>query len=267
MLRTDVARRIDEDPDDWWSVREVAELYSRYCSQMRLRRAESAILAPLGLTAESYLARQQQLAPALVQQIATEMINFAVPSVAAIITGVDPSGAHIYVAENATITCHDTVGLAAVGAGYWHADSQFMFAGHTRARPMPETLLLTYSAKKRAEVAPGVGSDTDMFMVGPTLGSYMSIGEHVLRELEQIYQTTQATIRLAEEDAELMVNAYVEELTAASTPKEQVAGSEDNGREASADEEDAGAATPDNGTAADRDATEPEAPVALDPRS
>lgn len=252
LVRHDVARRIEADPENWWTVREVAELYSRHCSYVRLRRAESAILAPLGLTADSYLSRQQQLSPTLVQQIATELINFAAPNVAAIIAGVDPSGAHIYVAENATITCHDTVGFAAVGAGYWHADSQFMFAGHTRARPMPETLLLTYSAKKRAEVAPGVGAGTDMFMVGPTLGSYLPIGEHVLDELEAIYQTTQEAIRSAEQDAESMVNAYVEELTAASTPKDQVAATEDDGREASADEEDPGPTASDDQPTSDR---------------
>jgi 20S proteasome alpha/beta subunit len=251
QVRRDVTARIEADPEHWLMVREVADLYSQYCAQVRLRRAESAILAPLGLTAETYLSRQQQLAAALVQQIATELINFSAPSVAAIITGIDPSGAHIYVADNATITCHDTVGFAAVGAGYWHADSQFMFAGHTRARPMPETLLLTYSAKKRAEVAPGVGSGTDMFMVGPSLGSYFPVGEHVLDELEAIYQATQQTIRSAEQDAELMVNAYVEELTAASTPKEQSAATEDDGREAPVDEEDVGAAATDDGAAPD----------------
>jgi hypothetical protein len=237
LLRADIAARIQAEPDNWWTIREVAELYSKYCSQMRLRRAESAILAPLGLSADSYLRLQQQLAPTLVQQIATELINFAAPTVAVIITGVDETGAHIYVASNATVTCHDTVGFAAVGAGSWHADSQLMFAGHTRARPMPETLLLTYSAKKRAEVAPGVGTGTDMFMIGPTLGSYLSVGEHVLEELETIYQTTQETIRSAEQDAEIMVNVYVKELTAASTPKDQIVSPEDDGRDAPADDE------------------------------
>lgn len=148
LLKLDVARRISAEPDKWLTVREVAELYSRFCSKVRMQRAESVVLAPLGLDAETYLARQQQLSPALVQQLATELINFSVPPVSAIIIGVDETGAHLYVAENWVLSCHDTVGFAAIGAGYWHADSQFMFGGHSPNRPLPETLLLTFSAKE-----------------------------------------------------------------------------------------------------------------------
>ncbi len=126
------------------------------------------------------MSRQQEMAPELVRQLATELINFVPPRVATIFAGIDAFGAHIYSAQNGDVTCQDGVGFAAIGAGYWHADSQFMFAGHTRTRPMPETLLLSYSAKKRAEVAPGVGEGTDMFFIGPALGSYTLVGEHVL---------------------------------------------------------------------------------------
>lgn len=245
-VRAEVTRRIEAEPNNWWAIRDVADLYSQYCGRVRLKRAEGSILAPLGLTAETFISRQQQLAPALVNQIATELINFVAPGVSAIIAGVDGTGAHIYVAENATITCHDSVGFAAIGAGYWHADSQLMFAGHTRARPLPETLLLTYSAKKRAEVAPGVGEGTDMFMVGPGLGSYAPIGEHVLKKLEEIYRATQRAIGKAEQKAQKSVNTYVQEITAASTPKEQTAAPPDSGGDAPSNQEDVGA-TPPNG--------------------
>ena len=59
--------------------------------------------------------------------------------------------------NGARVACYDMIGFAAIGIGGWHAQSRFMFAKHTRRSPQPETLLLTYSAKKQAEVAPGVG--------------------------------------------------------------------------------------------------------------
>jgi len=104
-----------------------------------------------------------------------------------------------------------------------------MFAGHVRARPMPETLLLVYSAKKRAEVAPGVGAHTDMFMIGPSLGSYFAVGDHVLERLEEIYQATQKRAKEADLEARDKATQYVQEIADAATVKEQAAIPEDGG--------------------------------------
>jgi len=122
-----------------------------------LATACKQILTPLGLNRTSYLDRQQQLSSELVIQIADKLMKYESPRVQAIVMGVDTSGGHIYICDNGTITCQDAVGFASIGIGYWHANSQFMFAGHTKHKPMPETLLMTYFAKKKAEVAPGVG--------------------------------------------------------------------------------------------------------------
>jgi 20S proteasome alpha/beta subunit len=219
-VRSDVDRRIQNEPDNWWKVSDVADLYSHYYKQVKLKRAETAILAPLGLNNDTWISKQAQMAPQLITQIATELLNFEIPVVETIFAGIDTTGAHIYVADKGSLTCHDGVGFAAIGAGYWHADSQFMFAGHTRQRQLPETLLLTYSAKKRAEVAPGVGEATDMFMVSG-LGSYTAIGDHVLDELEKIYKTTQQSYAESDKQANQQIKAYVEELARATTAKEQ----------------------------------------------
>ena len=39
------------------------------------------------------------------------------PKVETIFTGADPTGAHIYVADNGHISCLDTIGFAAIGVG------------------------------------------------------------------------------------------------------------------------------------------------------
>jgi hypothetical protein len=143
------------------------------------------------LNRETFVTRQALMNSDLVVKLATELINFRPPDVAAIIAGLDSTGPHIYVAQNSDVTCQDGVGFASIGAGHWHANSQFMFAGHTRQTPAPETLLTIYSAKRRAEVAPGVGREgTDMFFI-PALGEYAPIGSHVLVELETIYKAAQ----------------------------------------------------------------------------
>jgi hypothetical protein len=189
-VQADVNQRIQAEPNNWWKVTDVADLYSRHYQKAVLRRSESAILAPFGLDQASFLSKQQEMAPDLVMALAKDLINFDAPRVETIITGIDDEGAHIVSVENGNWSLQDAVGFAAIGAGYWHANSQLMFAGHTRFRLFPETLLLTYSAKKRAEVAPGVGQVTDMFMIGPAKGASSPVSEDLIRQVDAIHKDT-----------------------------------------------------------------------------
>ena len=218
-----VLERIAAEPEKWWSVSEVAHTYAKLLQQCHLKRSENAILAPLGLDMNSFLAKQRGMDSDLVKQIASRLAQFESPGVEAIFCGLDATGAHIYIVNNsANVICHDVVGFAAIGAGYWHADSQFMFANHTREKSFPETLLLTYSAKKRAEVAPGVGADTDMFIIGPGLGQHIPIvGNHVLEQLQKTYEKTQIKKGEVDKEAQVDVGRFLDELSKKSAEKKQ----------------------------------------------
>lgn len=54
-----------------------------------------------------------------------------------------------------------------------------MFSGHTSDSPLHKSLYTTYAAKRRAEVAPGVGKDTDTFIIWQ-LGGSAAIREDIL---------------------------------------------------------------------------------------
>lgn len=181
-VQAEVAARVQASPTVWLTVEEVSQMYVRDYNSARFKRAENAVLAPLGMDGTSFVNNQQRMSPQLVDKLAAEIINFSVSDAAVIFAGVDNDGAHIYTVQNGVVSCNDVVGFSAIGAGAWHADSQLMFAAHTKWRVFGETLLLTYSAKKRSEVAPGVGAATDMFVIGPTLCSYTAIGDHVLQK-------------------------------------------------------------------------------------
>ncbi len=219
----DVNQRIQNDPQNWWMVEDVAALYAKYYSEAKLKRSEAAILSPLGLNRMTFIERQQQMAPSLVSQLAQQMINFEMPEVETIFAGVDPRGTHIYVAQDGNKSCADVIGFASVGVGKWHANSQFMFAGHTRYSLLPRTAFLTFSAKRRAEVAPGVGVGTDMFMV-TSLGGYTSIGPHVLEALHKAYKSNQAGISKSSIEAEEGFAKYLGELAASQATGEQKTG-------------------------------------------
>ena len=207
-VRSEVGRRLEAEPGNIWTVSDVADLYSHFHNEARLKRSENSILAPLGLNRTSFLDRQQHLAPDLVLQLANKLTSYEGPRVQAIVLGVDLGGGHIYVCDNGAVNCQDSVGFAAIGIGHWHATSQFMFGGHTKYNAMPETMLMTYFAKKRSEVAPGVGEFTDMLMIGPDLDSYVLIGDEPLETLDRIWQRAQSKRRELERAAEEEINKY-----------------------------------------------------------
>ncbi|MDD3853914.1 MAG: hypothetical protein PHD40_09725 [Syntrophomonadaceae bacterium] len=229
-VRKDVNQRITSNPDNWWNVKDVADIYNQYYNYTRFKKAENQILSPLGLDNNSFINRQHEMDSSLVMQLSREMINFDLPATQAIFAGVDTSGPHLYVSNNGIISCQDIVGFASIGVGAWHANSQMMFSGHAKWKLLPETLLLVYSSKKRAEVAPGVGEATDMVKVGPALGTFFYIGDHVLKRLAEIYNSEREKEIKSINESKESINHYVEDITRTSA-KEQASVPQDTSGE------------------------------------
>jgi 20S proteasome alpha/beta subunit len=183
-----VTARVQSNPHDWWRVKDVAELYTKHYQSAKAKRASDAILAPLGLDRESFLTRQHELSESFVAQVKSDLLNFQIQSVEAIVTGVDTDGGpHIFVVQDGCIVCCDTIGFAAIGNGSRHAESQFMLNRHAWNSPPSDTVLLTYIAKKRAEIAPSIGSETDMFMI-PILGGFDTLNAEAMGKLDEEYK-------------------------------------------------------------------------------
>ena len=209
----DISARIERDPTNWLRVEDVANIYYGHYLDIKRERAEQKLLHPLGLDRSSFFEKQKLMDSTLVDKLATDLVNFNTSAIETIFAGIDKSGPHIYTVGNSGVSCQDLVGFAAIGVGAWHADSQLMIARHAKQRPMPETLLLVYSAKKRAEVAPGVGQATDMFMTGPAVGNYIEIGDHVLKALQDNYEIMNSEFKTSRENADGRIAQYVDDLT------------------------------------------------------
>jgi len=177
--------RINSNAAQWWTVKETVALYLHHYDMARKNRAQTAIFAPFGLTETTFLSRQYEMSKDFINEIMTHIRRFesnfrAEHGVETIIVGMDKTQdlyfPHIYSIYRSlngdSVTCCDSIGFAAIGSGFRHAESQFMLAGHTRSSSIADTLLLTYMAKKRSEVAPGVGEGTDMFVIGPGSGQF-----------------------------------------------------------------------------------------------
>jgi hypothetical protein len=229
-LISEIQGRVEAKPQDWLRVKDVAETFQGQLAALTRKRAEEAILAPLGLDFSKLTS--PAVAPALAEQLAKEVLTFQVPRIEALIIGLDDRP-HIYEVTNDGLTCHDWTGFASVGGGAWHSNSQLMFAGHVKTRHLTETVMLVYTAKRRAEVAPGVGEATDMIVIGPRLGESTSIGEPLMSLLGGTYQEArkqaeEVRIQASDKIAEFFQKAVAEATVQPQSPAQLEAGSADS---------------------------------------
>lgn len=206
------------------SVGEVAEIFARNYATFRRRQAEQAILAPLGLDTNSFIAQQRNMATGLVDQLASDLQHYSLDA-EAIITGVDRTGdAHIYqVTDPGHAAMHSGVGFASVGIGSNHAESQFMFRRYTRDWPFERALFLSYTAKRRAETAPGVGVATDMIFIGPYPGGWQIVSPDSVEVLRKVHDEVRTGITEVEERAQKQIEKMYRDLEEGARKNQQQA--------------------------------------------
>ena len=163
LVLKEVSERIQSNPAEWWLVRDVADLYIKYYNQIRKKRAEDAVLAPLYLDNNTFIANQNLMNDRLLNDTAKELLNFRMPSVSVICAGHDPIGPHIYLvtegdANSLEANCLDGVGFAAIGSGGRHGSSQFMFARHAwNAHQWPKLFFWPTTPRRNRKRHPASG--------------------------------------------------------------------------------------------------------------
>src|SRR4051794_24783722 len=77
------------------------------------------------------------------------------------------TGGHIYSVQNPgrPELLNDIIGYAANGSGTIHALQSMIGLGHSPEAEYHTTVFRVYASKRRAEVAPGVGADTDLAVI------------------------------------------------------------------------------------------------------
>ncbi len=221
--------------DNVTDVRDVAEIYAKHFADYRRQRNERSFLHPLGLTLDTFTQRQSGMLPEEVARLSRDM-KYEDLDIEAIITGVDARGAHIYVVTDPGIVdCQDSVGFAAIGIGANHAESQFMFSRYHPRETFERALYMVYSAKKRAEVAPGVGLAEDLFSV--TLSTYTVAEQSINERMDAIYEEVIENQEETKAGAIKAVAKLVEDLVASATAQVQPTGEGSREEKASARDE------------------------------
>lgn len=138
----------------------IAEAVRNAYQQVRRARIIRNELEPRGLDIDTYYEKQQRLLAPLVQMIDNAFRTFN-PRVEFIVAGKDESSSHIFTIINpGDLICHDPIGYAAIGTGSPHAIYSLIEGNYRKSLDREKVEELLKAAKKRSEVAPGVGKAT-----------------------------------------------------------------------------------------------------------
>jgi 20S proteasome alpha/beta subunit len=211
-----VGKRVAANHKKWIPVIDVANFYRDTYIKIRKDTIEREILGRYDLTYDTFTTRQKQLSEKILEEISEGINEFALPDIETIVTGVDESGSHIYSVINDDVSFDDSTGFAAAGSGYSHALSHMMLSGHDPSTTEAKTLLTVHQAKKKAEVSPGVGEGTDMFVVGPGLGS-LTIFEpspelNIVKDLDGFYKKYKDELTKLDDSHETELQKYLSEI-------------------------------------------------------
>jgi hypothetical protein len=179
------------------TVKELASLYADKFTTLRRELAERVHLAPFGLTSASFVSQQKKMSAEFVADRSDLLAREVLP-VETLIVGVDKDGAHIYhVFDPGHFLCRDRSAFWAIGSGQNQFESEFMPLGYDGSWPLQATILLMYSAKRKAERAPGVGRETDMFLISKR--GLAPATPRILSAIEKHHQRFEEKVRASRE--------------------------------------------------------------------
>lgn len=169
------------------SVIDVAQFAGEKYAESRLHQIDAELFRVRGITiSEFYREIQQKLVPQIAFQLDAQVSQYNY-NLELLIAGVDASGAHVFTVTNpgGSVNEWGQIGSAAIGSGGFHATQSLIAMGHTPAKSLPDAIMSVYAAKRRAEVAPGVGHDTDLVIIEGD--KVTKLDAAAIQELDKIY--------------------------------------------------------------------------------
>jgi len=206
-------RALNERP---LTVERVARKVAQKFREYRQRRNEWRILSPHGLTFETLIKSEQNLAPTVLSRLVNQLYgDEGVLNAQMIIAGLEDDAGHIYLIDDpGDCVCCDSEGFTAIGLGREPAESVFTEAMYTDRLPWTEAVVLVYLAKRRAEIAPGVGPDTDLYWIRVDGCRYIEPQAPLLRQLDRLRIDRERRARAALDAGHRRICAEIEAISA-----------------------------------------------------
>jgi 20S proteasome alpha/beta subunit len=148
------------------NIEEISELVRITYQNYRRNFVIQRFLEPRGLNLTSYYQNQKNLNPGIVQEIENALVNFSI-GVDLLIAGRNLDEiCHLYsVIHPGTLSCHDALGYTCLGSGAPHALYSLIASQYTKDKNINDVKLYVEEAKRRSEVAPGVGNKTEVILI------------------------------------------------------------------------------------------------------
>jgi 20S proteasome alpha/beta subunit len=191
-------------------ISEITKNVEEGLCELRKRRIEDEFFKPRGITIEEYYKNQAHFSEQLASMF-EERIEEYDSGVNILIIGVDDKGSHLYLVDYTehprTSRRFDSIGFCSVGIGTPHAQNSLISNKCSPNLPLREVLYLVYEAKKKAEIAPGVGCMTDIAYID-SKGCH-SISPDTESELKKILEAKTELIKPHEEKIKKMIKNLV----------------------------------------------------------
>jgi hypothetical protein len=183
-------------------VEDLAKTLADEMQAVRRRDVERLLLQRYNLTLDAFIARQKEWAPDFFERVNNQITDSDMDLGEAIIAGFDTIDgneiARIYTIEDAGWErAWSGTGFCAIGVGAEHAEAEFAHALYTPKTNWIEAMRITFFAKKRAEEAPGVGPNTDLWYIINQGAMYFPPQSKVVQNLGAMYDRTRLAERLA----------------------------------------------------------------------
>jgi len=181
-------------------ISDIAEKIKIRYQESRQRFMNDFIFSRRGLTLERFYEDQTSLDESTILELNSEMDEFDL-QLDIVVLGVDEgSRAHIYSINNPGFTIpHDPLGFCSIGTGIRHADPVFAYRRFTPSFPLKRAIYVAYEAKKRAELAGGVGPTTDIAIVSDNKTETRFLPQKTIDQLDSIHQEMESKAQYREE--------------------------------------------------------------------
>lgn len=172
-------------------IRDIAEVLKKLYQELRDRHIEDNVLRPrAGLQSfREYHEKQKLLHDGVILDLNEAIRRYHVGLVLTLV-GVDDSGHLIHISDPGTCSNFDNMAYCCVGMGDRHADNVFAWYKYSQDMELNDALYIAFEAKKRAEMAGGVGQTTDIVIIDRD--GIKQVGEDTIKVLEEAYDEREA---------------------------------------------------------------------------
>jgi hypothetical protein len=187
----DILRRAEKKSMGREDILEIADAIKAEYQKARQQTVIDMILIPkLGIySIDEWHQKQANLHFKIVEDIQNAIEHVRVHS-HLVLAGVDNEGHLIEISDPGIISCWDTVSFSCVGIGERHASNVFAWYKYSRNFPLNSAIFIAFEAKKRAELAGGVGKSTDVLIINSD--GVNKITDETIQVLEDIYNARES---------------------------------------------------------------------------